>query len=322
MTKNIAVVMGGYSSERDISLRSGELVLEHCQSEEYRLWKVDIHPDYWQVVEGDIRVEIDRADFTFEWKGSKCHFDGIFNAIHGHPGENGILTAYFDLIGLPHQCSETNEMMLAFDKRACNALLHKLGFNVPKSKTYIKNHLPDHDEIERELGFPCFVKPSKSGSSFGVSRVDKKSELTKAFDYAFTEDDQVLIEKAIIGTEVGVGVFNFGKETIALPVTEIVSNNAFFDYEAKYEGKSEEITPARIEADIYSEIQRLGIQIFDVLGLKGFSRIDFIVENGTPILIEVNTIPGLSPESIIPQQIRSAGISLNDFFTQCIDHIF
>ena len=155
-----------------------------------------------------------------------------------------------------------------------------------------------------------------------MRRVDKKSELTKAFDYAFTEDDQVLIEKAIIGTEVGVGVFNFGKETIALPVTEIISNNAFFDYEAKYEGKSEEITPARIEADIYSEIQRLGIQIFDVLGLKGFSRIDFIVENGTPILIEVNTIPGLSPESIIPQQIRSAGISLNDFFTQCIDHIF
>ena len=321
MKKKLAVVMGGYSSERQISLKSGKMVYEALKDGLYDAFLVDIGPDSWNVLIEDDTYPIEKEDFSFRRKGKKIQFDMVFNAIHGHPGEDGIFTAYLDLIGIPYSCSRSSEMMLTFDKRSCNAVLAKYGIRVPPSIAVNKGELIDPDRIDHELGFPCFVKPARSGSSFGVSRVERPVDLEVAQEHAFSEDSTILIERAIEGSEMAVGVYRVGSITKVLAITEIRTTNAFFDYEAKYEGKNEEITPAQIPESVESEIRETAIKVFDLLGLHGFARADFIIEENKPYLIEINTVPGLSRESILPQQVRYNGMSPREFYELVIQEV-
>lgn len=313
--RHVAVAMGGYSSEFQISINSGGVVCEALDKNKYFVYPVHIlEKDWYYMADDGVKYSVNRADFSFDNGTEIIRPDVIFNTIHGTPGEDGYLQAYWHLIGIPHTSTDYYQAALSFNKRDCLAVLKNFGVLCANSYFVNRDSNIDVDEIVKKTGLPCFVKPNRSGSSFGVSKVHTMEELVPAIDLAFTEDTEIIIETALVGTEVQVGVYNDGEKVIALPLTEIVSQNEFFDYAAKYLGESEEITPARISEDETHMLQQEAVRIYRLLNMKGITRSDFIIENGKPYFLEINTNPGLSKESIVPKQAREAGMSLTQFF--------
>lgn len=320
--KNIAVAMGGYSTEFEISLKSGQVVCESLNKEKYNVFPIHILKEGWHYVdEAGTKTEVNKGDFSFEHKGEKIEPDAIFNTIHGHPGEDGILQAYWDLLKIPYTTPGAYQSALSFNKKDCLTILKNFGILCANSYYVRKGETVNHEEIIKKVGLPCFVKPSRAGSSFGVSKVNEMDQMEAAFEKAFTEDTEIIIETAIIGTEVQVGVFRKNGELFALPPTEIVSQNEFFDYEAKYLGKSEEITPARISEEETEKIQAQAKHIYSLLNMSGITRSDFILQKGKPYFIETNTTPGLSRESIVPKQVKEAGMTLQEFFGMLVENV-
>lgn len=320
MKKNIAIIMGGYSSEAGISLQSGNVVFDHLDKEKFNTYRIHILKDKWIYLDEEEREHpINVGDFTTVVNGYKIRFDFVFNAIHGHPGEDGTILAYFDLLGLKHSSAPFYQMAVAFNKRDCLSLLQPYGIKTAKSIYLNKGDEIHMDTILNTVGLPCFVKPNRAGSSFGISKIHSAKELVPALDKAFEEDDEILIEAFLDGTEVSVGVIKYDGKIKVLPITEIVTENDFFDYEAKYMGQSQEITPARISEIQREKVTEAATKIYESMRLKGLSRADFIFVNDEPYFIELNMVPGLAPESILPKQARAAGISLSSLFESCID---
>lgn len=319
--KNIAVVMGGYSSEYQISFKSGKVVCENLNKDLYRVFPIHILREKWVYVdENQVEIALDKSDFSLNLNGAKIQFDAVFNAIHGNPGENGILLAYFELLGIPHTSDTSYKMALTFNKRDCLSVLTPYGIPHAKSVYINKGDQIDYQKITDTVGLPCFVKANAAGSSFGVTKVYKITDFEKAFENAFQEDHEVLVEEFLDGTEVSVGVITYKGQVKVLPITEIVSENDFFDYEAKYLGKSQEITPARLTAEQEKAVIEIAAKTYKALGMKGFTRSEYIFKNGIPHLLEVNTVPGMTNESILPQQARQAGISLEELFGAAIEN--
>ncbi len=318
MIKNIAVIMGGYSKEFKISLNSGSTVAQHLDSSKYAVYSIHILPDKWVAVIDKKEYFIDKSDFSVTINNKKINFDLVFNAIHGNPGENGVFLAYLELLGIKHTSAPFYQMALTFNKHDTISVLKQYGIRAAKSVHLNKTDVIDVDKIIDYIKLPCFVKANNAGSSFGVSKVYNKENLKKAIDFSFEEDNEVLIESFLNGTEVSVGVYQFKGEVKVLGMTEIVSENDFFDFEAKYLGKSQEITPARITKEEEQKLHDVAIKIYKKLNMKGMTRSDFIFVDGEPHFIEMNTVPGLASESILPQQIRAAGFSLGEFFEMMI----
>lgn len=311
--------MGGYSSEAQISLKSGQVVYDQLNRDIYQPYKIHILENKWVLVlEDNSEYPIDKNDFSAQISDQKITFDVVFNAIHGTPGEDGLLQAYFQLINLPQTSCNYYQSALTFNKRDMLSVLKPYGIKTAISY-YLNEGDPIHiDEIIQRVGLPCFVKPNRSGSSFGISMVKEVDELQTAIDRAYQEDNEIIIESYLKGTEVSVGVINYRGEIKVLPITEIVSENEFFDYEAKYQGKSKEITPARIDENIKQKVEIIAEKIYRILNMDGFSRSEFIIVGEEPFLLEMNTVPGLTQESILPQQAQAAGISLAELFDNAI----
>ena len=323
MKKNIAIIMGGYSSEYEISLKSGNVVFNTLDKNKYNAYRVHIFKDKWVYV-NDLNEEfpIDKNDFSVLINDTKIEFDCVFNAIHGSPGEDGRMQAYFELLGIPQTSCDMYQAALTFNKRDLLATLKPYGIKTAESYYLNLGDTIDEESIVNKVGLPCFVKANRSGSSFGISKVYKKEDLKAAINNSFKEDNEIIIEQFLDGVEVSVGVISYKGETTVLPITEIVSENDFFDYAAKYEGKSQEITPARISKDYEDKTRAVAKKIYNVLGMTGFSRSEFIFKGDEPYLLEMNTVPGLTQESILPQQAAEAGISMEDLFDNAIEEAF
>lgn len=318
--KNIAIIMGGYSSEYKISLISGNVVYQYLDKTKYNGFRIHIFKEKWVYVDdNDTEFPIDKNDFSTTLNGNKITFDCVFNAIHGTPGEDGLMQAYFELLAIPHTSCDYYQAALTFNKRDLLSVLKPYGIKSAISYYLNKGEHIDTAAIVSKVGLPCFVKPNKAGSSFGISKVKTEAELPVAIEVAYKEDNEIIIESFLDGTEVSVGVINYQGKTTVLPITEIVSENDFFDYEAKYLGKSQEITPARISDEMTQKVGDIAKRAYEILRMKGFSRSEFIIVNDEPFMLEMNTIPGLTTESLIPQQAEAAGISLTDLFTNAIE---
>jgi D-alanine-D-alanine ligase len=319
MKKIIAIVMGGFSSEVAISLKSGNVVYKHLDTEKYLAFRVHILKEKWVVLDdANNEYPIDKNNFSFLMNGNLVKFDVVFNAIHGNPGENGVLLAYFDLLGINYTSAPFYQMALTFNKRDTLSVLKQYGIKTAKSIFLNKGNNINLDEIIEKVGLPCFVKPNNAGSSYGISKAYKKEDILPAIEKAYKEDSEILIESFLDGTEVSVGVIQYQNQLKVLPITEIVSENDFFDYEAKYEGKSQEITPARISSEVQNRVEEVAKKVYTVLNMSGFSRSEFILVNDEPFFLEMNTVPGMTEESILPQQAAAAGISLKELFDNAI----
>lgn len=306
--------MGGYSSEYLISIKSGNVVYNAIKAN-CNAYKVHLLKDKWVYVDdNNNEYSINKGDFSVTVDGQKITFDCVFNTVHGTPGEDGHMQAYFALLNIPQTSCDMYQAALTFNKRDLLSVLRPYGIPMATSVFYDKGDTIDVDEIVNKVGLPCFVKANRAGSSFGVTKVHQKEAIPDAIAIALKEDSQVLIESFLNGTEVSVGVITYKGATKVLPITEIVSETDFFDYKAKYEGLSQEITPARISDEQTAAVSKIAQQIYELLGMSGFSRADFIFHNNIPHFIEINTNPGLSEESILPQQAKTAGISLTDLF--------
>lgn len=312
--KNVAVVMGGYSDEYKVSLKSGQLIYDSLDRELYNVYKVVILKDEWYFLDDrGAKVPINKNDFSVSLdSGFTVKFDVCFNIIHGRPGENGELQAYWDTIGQKYTGCPFYQSALTFNKKDTLAVLSKYGIPAAKSIYLRKGEACDVESVVAELGLPLFVKPNQSGSSLGISKVKHKSEFPAALELAFAEDDEILIESFLDGMEVSVGVLDYQGKTTVLGITEIVPTKEFFDYEAKYEGASEEITPARIDEATRKRVEETAIKAYESLGMSGFSRSEYIIMKGIPYMLEMNTNPGFSPASILPQQATHYGISIKD----------
>jgi D-alanine-D-alanine ligase len=322
MKRNIAVVCGGYSGESVVSMRSANMVMNNIDRNRFDPHKVVITADRWYAeVEGS-EMPVNKNDFSIEISGKKIKFDGVFMIIHGTPGENGIMQGYFELLGIPATTGNTLNMALTFNKKMTTRVLSTMGFTTAKSIELKRTEPYSASFIAQRVGLPCFVKPNCGGSSIGTSRVSELEQLHIAIDRAFQEDEAVIIEEFIQGTEVTCGVIMLHGKVTALPITEIVSEKEFFDYEAKYQGKSEEITPARIEPVIYKRIQEYSEDIYKRLDCRGMIRVDYIIREEDAFVIEVNTTPGFSEASIIPQQAAAIGISKTALISAVIDSSF
>ena len=319
MKKNIAIIMGGYSSEYRISLKSGNVVHMHLDKEKFTSYRIHIFRDKWVYVdEEEQEHHINRDDFSIKLAGKTIVFDCVFNAIHGTPGEDGLMQAYFELLGIPQTSCEYYQAALTFNKRDLLSTLKPYGIKSADSFHLNKGDEINLDKITKKVGLPCFVKANKAGSSFGISKVYEKSKLNTAIEKAYKEDDEIIIEAALDGIEVSVGVITYNGKTKVLPMTEIISENDFFDYEAKYEGKSKEITPARITEVQLQNAENAARMAYEILKMKGYSRSEFIFVGEEPYMLEMNTTPGLTTESLLPQQAQEAGISLAELFESAI----
>ena len=319
MNTVVGVAWGGFTSEHDISKKSGAAVFGVLQKSDHQVFYIHIAKENWSVSDGvGNEYKLDKADFSFVKEGAKITFDVVLNMIHGAPGENGQLAGMLELLGIPQSSCSSYIAGLTYNKRDCLAVARSL--NIPTARFYSLDYGDDYslEAIEKAVGFPCFVKANRAGSSFGISKVYAAAELPAAIENAFKEDTQVLIEAALIGREVSIGVLKWKNEIKVLPITEIISENDFFDYEAKYEGKSEEVTPAQLPEDWTEAAVALSKKIYEKMGLEGVTRSEFIFENGVPHLLEVNTIPGMTLQSLIPQQLEADGISLLDFLEELI----
>lgn len=318
----IAVVCGGYSDERVISLQSAETVEKALREAGFETHKIWIDRESWHLIQGDEKFLVDKNDFSVKTPKEHLRFDAVFNTIHGSPGENGLLQGYFDLIQMPYNNCDVFTSALTFHKAACNRYLKSFGIASAESVVLTTKDRVDVDEILKITGLPCFVKPNASGSSLGISKVKSANDLRPAIENAFREGDSIIIERFMQGTEVTCGAWSEDGKAKAIAITEIVSEQEFFDYQAKYhDARTQEITPARIETAVYDQIMRITEHIYKILSCRGVIRVDFIIESDGPRIIEVNTTPGLSSRSLIPQQLQYVGISLKDFFGKQISDL-
>lgn len=322
MKKRVAIVCGGFSGESVVSMRSAQMVMDNIDRDLYLPMKVVITENDWYAESTQGNIAINRSDFSVDFNGEKHTFDGVFMIIHGTPGENGILQGYFELLGLPTTTGDTLNMALTFNKKMTTRVLGTFGFHVAQSITLKRSDAIVTDKIVERLGLPCFVKPNCGGSSIGTSRVNAESELQQAIEKAMAVDNQIIIEQFIEGTEVTCGVIQWQGKIMALPITEIVSQTEFFDYEAKYNGYSEEITPARIDEKIYTQVQANSEAIYTSLDCRGMIRVDYIIRGNDIFVIEVNTTPGFSEASIIPQQAAVHGIDKKSLISAVVSSCF
>jgi D-alanine-D-alanine ligase len=321
--RTIAIAAGGDSSEFEISVKSAVQVCK-ALSDKYITYIVLIKGVnwYWEDAKGRFH-NIDKNNFTLIVDDERIRFDAVFIAIHGTPGENGLLQGYFDMLKIPFTSCDAFCSALTFNKQACKLFLKE--YNIPMADAILvrKDESIDPVSIVKKLGLPCFVKPNNSGSSFGVTKVKQKEDLLAGMEKAFRESDEVLVEAFMEGREIACGVVKTRSKTVILPVTEIISKNEFFDYEAKYmPGKSDEVTPAEMDSSITDDIQRLSSRIYDILGCSGIVRVDYIVVKGNPFFLEINTVPGMTEESLIPKQAEAAGIKLEDLYSLVIEELF
>jgi len=318
MKPKIAFVTGGYSGEAEISYQSAKTIEKNIDPEKFSFYKIDITPQGWFYQDENKKKEVDKNDFSIEINGAKIHFDAVLIGIHGTPGEDGKLQGYFDMLNLPYTSCDCAISALTFNKRYTVAVASFAGIKVANSILLFKNNFKSPEEIVQNLKFPVFIKPNNGGSSIGMSKVNSKSEeLGAAIEKAFKEDEQVLVEEFIKGREFTIGVFQSKGKIIALPITEIITKKDFFDYEAKYLGASEEITPAQVDESITKQIKEEAIKIYQIFNCKGIVRIDFIYneEDKLPYMLEINTVPGQTEASLVPQQVKAMGWSLMDFYT-------
>ena len=324
MKRTIAIVAGGDSSELVVSLRSAQGLYSFIDKERYNLYIVEMEGHRWEVVLPDgSKTPIDRNDFSFMENGEKKQFDFAYITIHGTPGENGILQGYFDLLGIPYSSCNVLVSAMTFNKFTCNQYLKGFGIRVAESLILRKGFEITDEEVINKIGLPCFIKPNAGGSSFGVAKVKTKEDIQPAIEKAFEESDEVMIEAFMKGTEITCGCYKTSDKEVVFPITEVVSANEFFDYGAKYNGESQEITPARLPEDTAERVRLLTSAIYDILGCSGLIRIDYIITEGEKVnLLEINTTPGMTATSFIPQQVRAAGLDIKDVMTDIIENKF
>ena len=326
LKRTIAIVCGGDSSEHDVSLRSAQGLFSFFDKERYHVYIVDVKGQDWHVELPDgTTAKIDRNDFSFIENGKARLFDYAYITIHGTPGENGLLQGYFDLIGLPYSTSGVLVEAMTFDKFVLNNYLRAYGVSVADSMLIRKGYeeLVSDDEIEERIGMPCFVKPAADGSSFGVSKVKNKDQLAPAIRKAMMESPEIMVEALLEGTEITQGIYKTQDKIVVFPITEVVTSNEFFDYDAKYNGQVQEITPARLPQDVTDRVSRITSSIYDILHCNGIIRVDYIVsKEGKISMLEVNTTPGMTATSFIPQQVRAAGLSMADVLTDIVENQF
>ena len=320
MKKKIALVTGGYSGEATISYKSAKTIYNNLDKELFDVYLIDVNPEGWFYEKDGQKIHVNREDFTLQLNGEKTRFDAVFIGMHGTPGEDGKLQGYFDMLGLPYTSCNAASSALTFNKRYTVAVAAMAGIHVAKSVHLFKHTPYNLEDIGTTLKMPVFVKPNNGGSSIGMSKVTEASQLEAAIQKAFAEDDQVLIEQMITGREFTVGVFKGDGAIQVLPITEVVAHKEFFDFEAKYEGKSSETTPAQIPEQWKMKIEEAAKKVYQVFNCNGVVRIDFIYneEDDAPYMLEINTIPGQSEASIIPQQVKAKGWELKDFYAKLV----
>lgn len=330
MKRQIAIIAGGDSSEHEVSLRSAAGLYSFMDKERYDITIVVLKGKKWVIgkIENEAVLisdcEIDKNDFSYTCDGVKHTFDFAYITIHGTPGENGILQGYLDMIGLPYSCCGVLAAALTFNKYACNHYLSYFGFHIANSMILRAGQKwPKAPKIAATLGLPCFIKSNVGGSSFGCTKVKREEDIYPAISRAFEEGDEVLCESYMKGTEVTCGVYKTKEKAVAFPITEVVTHNEFFDYDAKYKGEVDEITPARIPDAVRDKIQAETLRLYDIIGANGIIRVDWIITGEDTInLLEVNTTPGMTPTSFIPQQVRAAGLDIKDVLTDIIENKF
>ncbi|MEX6687832.1 D-alanine--D-alanine ligase [Danxiaibacter flavus] len=322
MKKKIALVTGGYSGEAEISYKSAVTVENNVDKEKFEVYKIDVHPEGWNYIDANgNKTPVDRSDFSVNANGSKISFDAALMCIHGTPGEDGKLQGYFDMLNLPYTSCDAATSALTFNKRYTVAVAAFGGINVARSLHIFKHSPISAEAILQQLQLPVFVKPNNGGSSIGMSKVTEAEALPAALEKAFNEDDQLLVEEFIAGREFTIGVFKTNGKIITLPITEVITHKDFFDYEAKYLGKSQEITPANADEAIAEKVRAAAKKVYELLNCRGIVRIDFIYneQRQEPFMLEVNTVPGQSEASIVPQQVRAMGWTLKEFYTAVIE---
>jgi len=320
--KKIALLLGGDSAEAVISVKSAGQVLQHLDTALFEVYPITVKGTSWTYTHNNAVIDVDKNDFSLTVDGIRVHFDCAVPMIHGTPGENGLLQAYFELMKVPYTTCGVLASSLTFNKHACKTYLNSLGILFPKGKLIRKGEKVNAAELCAILGLPCFIKPNNGGSSFGVSKIKSSSELLPALERAFAEDaNEVLVEEFIEGTEITCGLVKTGDEIIVFPITEIVSKNDFFDVEAKYTaGMSDEITPARISESLRADCEILSTAIYKYLNCSGIVRIDYLVRDGQLYFLELNTVPGMSAASIIPKQLEAMGkLSIKELYTILIE---
>ena len=324
MKRTIAIVAGGDTSEYEVSLRSAQGIYSFIDKEKYTLYIVGMHGLDWHVRLDDGRtLPVDRNDFSFQLDGQKVKFDFAYITIHGTPGEDGRLQGYFDMLRIPYSCCGVLAAALTYDKFACNQYLHAYGVRIAESLLLRQGQTITDDEVVEKIGLPCFIKPSLGGSSFGVTKVKTREQIQPAIAKAFGEAQEVVVEAFMDGTELTCGCYKTRDKSVVFPISEVVSHNEYFDYKAKYNGESDEITPARISDELTDRVKKLTSAIYDILGAQGIIRVDYIVTEGDKInLLEVNTTPGMTATSFIPQQVRAAGLDIKDVMTDIIENKF
>ena len=324
MKRIIAIVAGGDTSEFEVSLRSAQGIYSFIDKEKYTLYIVEMHGLDWHVQLPDgSKAPVDRNDFSFRLDGQKVTFDFAYITIHGTPGEDGKLQGYFDMLHIPYSCCGVLAASLTYDKFACNQYLHAYGVRIADSLLLRSGQSITDEEVVEKIGLPCFIKPSLGGSSFGVTKVKTREQIQPAIAKAFEEAQEVLVEAFMDGTEITCGCYKTRDKSVVFPITEVVSHNEYFDYNAKYCGDSDEITPARISDELTERVQKLTSAIYDILGAQGIIRVDYIITEGEKInLLEVNTTPGMTATSFIPQQVRAAGMEMKEVMTDIIENKF
>ena len=324
MKRTIAIVAGGDSSEYIVSLRSAQGIYSFIDKEKYNLYIVMMKGLDWHVqLPDETNCPIDRNDFSFQLNGEKITFDFAYITIHGTPGENGRLQGYFDMMGIPYSCCGVLAAALTFNKFVCNQYLRGFGVRIAEALSLRQGQTVSDNDVIEKIGLPCFIKPSLGGSSFGVTKVKTREQIQPAIAKAFEEGEEVVIEAFMDGTEITCGCYKTKDKSVVFPITEVVTHNEYFDYDAKYNGQVDEITPARIPNELRDRVQILTSAIYDILGAQGIIRIDYIITEGDKInLLEVNTTPGMTPTSFIPQQVRAAGLNITDVMTDIIENKF
>jgi D-alanine-D-alanine ligase len=318
----IAFVTGGYSGEAEISYKSAITIEANIDTEKFSYHKIDIRKDGWFAPQPDgSEIAVDKSDFTLTLDGQKISFDAVLIGIHGTPGEDGKLQGYFDLLNIPYTSCDAATSAITFNKRYTVAVAAFSGISVARSLHYFKSDSIDVSHVSSQLSYPVFVKPNNGGSSIGMSKVNKEEDLQAALDKAFIEDDQILIEEFIVGREFTIGVCKINNEIVTLPFTEVIAENEFFDFEAKYLGKSKEITPAEVDESIAEQVRNAAKKIYQIFNCRGVVRIDFIYneEKAQPYMLEINTVPGQSAASIVPMQVKAKGWTLKDFYSGLIE---
>ena len=326
--RTIAIVCGGDSSEHDVSLRSGQGLYSFFDKERYNIYIVDVKGIDWHVAfEDGTTAEIDKNDFSFVKDGKRMFFDYAYITIHGQPGENGVMQGYFDLIHMPYSTSGVLVEAMTFDKYVLNNYLRGFGIQVADSILLRRDEAYDEEAIAERIGMPCFVKPAADGSSFGVSKVKESDQLAPALRLAFMESDEAMVESYMQGVEISQGVYKTKDKCVVLPATEVVTSNEFFDYDAKYNGQVQEITPARLSPETAEEVAKTTSRIYDILHANGIIRIDYIItkdQDGKDVInmLEINTTPGMTVTSFIPQQVRAAGLDIKDVLSEIVENQF